>query len=94
MFEQLPDIYVDSRKHEPAISVDVSNIDITVMKNTNREESEIQLSLMTKEVIDEQNKDTFCSTLLKLMNDKRNILKVIMGTCMKLGEKMINYFMQ
>ena len=32
MFEQLPDICVDSSKHEPALSVDVSNIDVTMMK--------------------------------------------------------------
>ena len=36
MFEQLPDIYVDSSQHEPAASVDVSNINATIMKEGKR----------------------------------------------------------
>ena len=35
MFEQLPDINVDSNKHNPALSVDLSIIDVTVMKEEN-----------------------------------------------------------
>ena len=31
MFEQLPDIYVNGSKHEPAPSVDVSNINIIII---------------------------------------------------------------
>ena len=70
MYEQLPDIYVDSSKHEPAPSVDVSNISATIMRKENDKDKEIQLSLSLKEPIDTQNNDTFCSTMLKLINDK------------------------
>ena len=36
MFEQLPDVYVDSSEHEPVPSVDVSNINATIMKGERR----------------------------------------------------------
>ena len=42
MFKQLPDICVDSSKHEPASSVDVSNIDATRMKKENSKDKEIK----------------------------------------------------
>ena len=54
MFEQLPDIYVDSSKHEPALSVDVSNTNVTIMKKENSKDKEIKMSLSTKELIDGQ----------------------------------------
>ena len=41
------------------------------MKVENDEEKEIQLSLSTKGLNDEQNNDTFCSTMLKLTNDEK-----------------------
>ena len=66
-----PDIYFDSSKHEPALSVDVSNIDVTVIKEDNNEDKEIQLSLSTKELIDGQNNDTFSNSMLKIINDKK-----------------------
>ena len=69
MFEQLLDIYHDSSKYEPALSVDVLNIDVTVRKDENKKDKAIKLSLITKELIDGQNSDTFCSTMLKLIND-------------------------
>ena len=47
MFEQLPDIYIESSKHEPALAVDVSNIGVTIMKKENRQDKEIKLSLST-----------------------------------------------
>ena len=40
------------------------------MKEKNAEDKEIQLSLNTEELIDTQNNDHFCSTMLKLINDK------------------------
>ena len=63
MFEQLPDIYFDSSKHEQDPSVEVSNINATIMKEENDEDKEIQLSLSAEEIIDKQNKDTFCRYL-------------------------------
>ena len=65
MLEQLVDIYADGSKHEPSISVNIANINATIMNEENDEEKEIHLSLITKELIDEQNNDTFCSTKLK-----------------------------
>ena len=41
------------------------------MKNENSKDKGIQLSLSNKELIDGQYNDTFCSTMLKLMNNKR-----------------------
>ena len=70
-FEQLPDIYVDGNKHEPAQSVDVSNTNVTIMKEKNNEDKETQLSLSTKVLIEGWNNDTFCSTMLKLIRDKK-----------------------
>ena len=70
MFEQLHDIYVDSSKCGPVLSVDVSYIDVSVMKKENSKVKGIQLGLSTKELINGQSNDTFCSTMLKLMNDK------------------------
>ena len=32
VFKQIPDIYVDSSRHEPALAVDESNTDVTIMK--------------------------------------------------------------
>ena len=40
------------------------------MKEEKGEDKETQLSLSTKEIIDTQNNDAFCCTMLKLMNDK------------------------
>ena len=54
MFEQLPDTHVESSKHEPALSVNVSNVNATIMEGENYEHKEIHLSLSTKELIDEQ----------------------------------------
>ena len=68
MFEQIPDIYVDSCEHEPVPSLDVSNINATIMKKDNNER---KLSLSTKELIYKQNNDTFCSTVLRLINVKK-----------------------
>ena len=45
-------IYVDSCKHEPVLSVDVLNIDVTVMKDENNEDKGIQLSLSIKKLTD------------------------------------------
>ena len=66
----MPDIYVDST-HEPAISVDISNIDVTVVKEENNKDKEIQLLISTKELIDGKNNDTFCFTMLNLINEKK-----------------------
>ena len=41
------------------------------MKKENSEDKEIQLSLSTKEVIVGKNNDTFCSTMLRLINDMK-----------------------
>ena len=59
MFEQLPDIHVESSKHEPFPSVNVLNINATIMKNENDENKKIKLSLSTKELIHAQNNHTF-----------------------------------
>ena len=44
MLEQLPDINVDSSKHEPVLCVDVSNVDVNIMKEESNEGKGIQLS--------------------------------------------------
>ena len=41
------------------------------MKEENDEDTEVQLSLSTKELTDSQNSETFCSTMLKLTNDRK-----------------------
>ena len=70
MFEQLPDIYVDSKKYKPAPLVNVSHIIAIVMKEGKwYKDTEIHLSLSMKELIDAKSNDTFCSTKLKLIND-------------------------
>ena len=71
MFGQLPDRCGDSSEHGPAPYVDVSNRNTTIMKGKNDKDKEIQLSLSTKELINAQNTDTFCSTMLKLINGKK-----------------------
>ena len=71
MFEQLPDIYVDSSKHKPVLAVDVSNISITITKQEFSKDKENQLSLSTKELIDEKNNNTFSSIILKLIKDMK-----------------------
>ena len=43
MFEQLPDIYVDSSKHKQAPSINVLHLSATVMKEGKGEDKEIQL---------------------------------------------------
>ena len=48
MFEQLPDIYVDSCDHEPVPAIDISSIDDTndtVAQKEANENTEIHLSL-------------------------------------------------
>ena len=69
IFEQLPNIHVVSSKHYLALYVNVSDIDATTMKQENSEDKEVQLSLSTKELIDEENSDTFCPTILKAINN-------------------------
>ena len=49
-FEQLLYIYIDSSKHEPALSVNVSNINAAKMKEQNDEDKEFQLLLNIKEL--------------------------------------------
>ena len=49
-----------------ALSVAVSNIDVTTMKKTNSKNKEIQLSLNTKELTDEQNNNTFYSIMVEV----------------------------
>ena len=73
VFEQLPDIYVDSSKHEPVlpVNVNVSNIFATIIKEESSKNIEIKLSLSPQELSDEQKNDTFCSTMLKFINDKK-----------------------
>ena len=51
IFEQLPDMYDDSSKHYPVVSVDVLSIDATctpLMKKESDMDTEIQLSLSTQ----------------------------------------------
>ena len=43
MFEMLSDIYVDSGKHKRALSLDVSNINTTVIKEEKGEYKEMHL---------------------------------------------------
>ena len=52
-------------KHKPVAFVNVSSVNATIMKG------EIQLSFSMKELIDVQSNDTFCCTLLKLINDNK-----------------------
>ena len=40
MLEQLLEIYIDSNKHEPNISVNISNINTTIIKEENSENKE------------------------------------------------------
>ena len=57
-------LYVDSSKHEPTMSVNVSGIDATndiVIKEKNNEDAGSQQSLSTKELLEEQNMDIFCT---------------------------------
>ena len=63
MFEQLPDIYVDSSKHKLVSPVNASNINATILKEEKGEDKEIQLSLSTKELIDAKSSYPFCSAL-------------------------------
>ena len=68
------DIYVDSSKHKPVPPVNVSSVnatEVTEVKEERDEDKEVHLSLSTKELIDAQSNDTFCSTILKLINDKK-----------------------
>ena len=48
MFEQLPDLYVDSSKHKPIPLVNVSNINATVMNQEKGEDIEIQFNSVWK----------------------------------------------
>ena len=51
--------------------VHVSRIDVTNdtdTKKKNNEDKEIQLSLRTEELIDDQNANTFCMAILKAIN--------------------------
>ena len=70
---ELLDIYIDGNKHEPVSSKDISSIDainMTVTEHIVNGNNEIHLSLSTEELIDEQINDTFCTTIIKLINDK------------------------
>ena len=70
----MPDIYLDISKYEQVLPVNVSNTDATndtVVRKKSNENAELQLSLCTEELIDGQNNDTFCSTISKLLSDKR-----------------------
>ena len=71
MFKQLPDTYVDSSKHKPVSLVNVSNVNATVMKQERDGGEEVHFSVHMEEPIDPQNNDTFCSTILNLINDKK-----------------------
>ena len=75
MFEQLPDVYVDSSKYESALCVDVSNIDDTndtIMKMECNEDTESQLWLSTEQLTDGQNNDTTsCAIVLKFTTDEK-----------------------
>ena len=65
-------IYVESGKHAPGPSVNVSCIDATsdaIMTRESGKGTEIQLSLSTKELIDGQNTGISCKHILKLIND-------------------------
>ena len=92
VFEQLPDIYVDSSKCKLSFSVDLSSIDATndtTMKMIGSKDIQVHLSLSTEELIDGQNNDTFCTTVVRLINDKKmppqlNILYVVVDSCIKL----------
>ena len=70
MFKQLPDIHVDSSKHKPISPVNVLHVNATVVKEERGKGNDTYLSLSTKELIDAQSNGTFCSTVLKLINDK------------------------
>ena len=67
MSEQLTKIPVDSSRHNPMPPVDISNINITNNSNkqiTDTENTGPHLSLTTKELIDGQCNDIFCTTIL------------------------------
>ena len=74
MFETLPDIHVDSSKHIPIPFVGISNtyaINYSNVQNENDKNTEIHLSLSSKELTDIRNDNTFCATMLKIINDKK-----------------------
>ena len=68
MFKQLPDIYTGTSKYK---SLNISNIDAAVLKEGRGKDMEIQLSLSTKEMNGAQSNDTFYSTMVKLIKDKK-----------------------
>ena len=58
--------YVITSKHDPALNLNVSNMNATVMTGENGKDKEIQPSLSAKELTDEQNNDTFCSSIVEV----------------------------
>ena len=74
MFEQLSEIHVDSSKHSPVLLIKSFNINATnnnFVKKEDNEYAEVHLSLSPKELINEQNNDTFIATISKLGSDKK-----------------------
>ena len=74
MFEQLPDIHVASSKHNPILPVNISNINATknnVVQKKDIQNTNILLSLSSKELINRQNSYIFCLTILKSVDDKK-----------------------
>ena len=74
MFEQLPDIHADTKKHNPVPPACISTFNATndnTVQNKDIEDTEILLSLNTKELIDGQNIDAFWITILKFIKHKK-----------------------
>ena len=72
MPKQLPDVYVDSSKHEPALPVDESSLYATnenVKRKESKRDTEIHLSFSNEKLIDWENNDNFCTTISKLFID-------------------------
>ena len=70
----MTDIYVDSGKHEPALSLNKSGIDDrndVITKKEKNDNEGTQLSVSTEELIDGQNNETFCTAILKLVHDNK-----------------------
>ena len=74
IFKPLPNIDDSSSKNSPLSSVTIANVEIKDHNNTAvvRDEGiEAHLSLNPDKLIHMQNDDTFCRTIIKLMNKKK-----------------------
>ena len=63
MLEQLHDIYGDNGKYKLVPLVNVSYTDATVVDEDRGEDKQIQLLLITQELINTQSNDTYCFTV-------------------------------